>query len=234
MVRQHVKQVHDRRLEALAARATGFSAEPKAVEALGQFNEPYANRLLLEIANDLDTNPSVRLIAISYLGNHGAPYGAQIAQFLIPQESLHIREASISALLKITCSEDCILSVLHYQERLSYGEISAEQSLPQMRMSDEVRKNLRTEIDQLEQDVNRVLQSNERTTLKVLVRTYGLGGPAPSSFALKAARVLQPGTVCPLLQQSLHARRDQQQHGDQLTTALESVINTHCTGGSHA
>jgi hypothetical protein len=181
-VKRRANQLHYDQLENLALESSGFEAKAEAVEQLGHYDEEHANELLLKIAQDTDTNPSMRSIALSFLAKHHASVSKDIARLIIPQESLQIRQAATEALMEVGCPPECIRELLHYQERLFYGENTAEHMFEE-RTSDNVKQSVQGDAKKLNQEIRSLLQGNEQSTIDTLVREYGLGGIEPSKFA---------------------------------------------------
>jgi len=222
-------------LDELATRGSGFGANIEDVEQLGQNNDSHANALLFRIADDEDTNPGARVVALSYLAKHRAPYGAEVARLLIPQEAFAVRKAAVKALSQLNCSEQCVLEVLHYEERLFHGEQPVE-NLFLDSVSGKINEDVQGQEGELNRDIWRLLQSNDKIVIPVLVRTYGLGGIDPAKFALHAAENMPQASACALLRQSEVDRRSVLgKSNDQLSLSLTSAINEHCDekpGGS--
>ena len=224
-------------LDELARRGSGFGADVGNVEQLGQNNDSYANALLFRIADDPETNPGARIIALSYLAKHRAPFSTEIASLVIPQEAIAVRKAAVKALFQLNCSEQCVREILHYEERLFHGEPPAENlflTFPSGKIKDDVQ----AEEAQLNQEIWLLLKANEKTAVPVLVRTYGLGGIGPAKFALLAAQNMPQASVCALLRQSEVDRSSiLGKSNDELSLSLTSAINKHCDekpGGSPA
>jgi len=228
-VKRRADQRHYQELERLASQGSGFEAKAEPVEQLGQYNEAHANQLLLQIAQDTDTNPGMRSLAISYLAKHRASTSKEIARLIIPQESLEVRLAATEALMQLGCPSECIRELLHYEERLSYGEHTAEQVIDDRLASQKL-----PAATKLSQKIRLLFQQNDKSTADVLIQEYGLGGLEPAKFAVYFAQKMPPPSVCALLQQSADDRKNVLgKSSDDLSLLLRTVINKHCTAGNY-
>jgi hypothetical protein len=222
------RKVHQ--LHAIAKQARGFTANPVALERLAEETHPIVDRLILEIAQDTETNPTIRIAAVKQLGIRRAKVGAAIADLLRPQESLELREAVVDGLKEMECLEDCIRRVLHYKERLFYGEPTAEGMLASL-TAPTVRKSLDIDAKRVDAQLTDKLRSSSSTTTHVLVIVYGLGGAQPSKFSISVSQLLAPSDACPLLLRSSQERREIiDSDEDSLVTFIDDAVNRHCTG----
>ncbi|HSS98784.1 MAG TPA: HEAT repeat domain-containing protein, partial [Terriglobales bacterium] len=181
-----------------------------------------------------DTNPAMRSMAIMHLAKHQAPDSKEIARLVVPQESLEIRLVAIGALMQLGCPSECMREILHYQERLFYGENTSEQIFDKQPISEEAKQSLQANSIKLNQQIRLLLQKNEKSTIDVLVRVYGLGGLQPAKFAVQMTQQMPPPSVCVLLQQSANDRNSiLGKPSDDFSLFLNSVINKHCTGENH-
>jgi len=224
------KQRERQRLYTLAKEANGFSGNPTALEELAGETNPIVNDLLLDIAEDIETNPSIRIAAVKQLSRRHANVGTRIAELLRPQESLELREAIAEGLGHMECLEDCVRPILHYKERLFNKEPTAEQMLASS-VPPGVRDAVEEDARRLDEKLTERLRTSSSSTTHVLSVVYGLGGPQPAKFSVASSQSLPSADVCPLLLQSAQQRREfPVSDEDPLLTFIEEVVNRHCTG----
>jgi len=129
-----------------------------------------------------------------------------IAGLLRPQEILPIREAAAEYLEDGPCPEECIGRVLHYLERVWYGELNIENHTRYPASLADFGDRQRARDADLQKSVYvKLLQGLRRrgtATLQVMVDVYGLNTRAPSTFALAILPGIRPHGACQVLLES--------------------------------
>jgi hypothetical protein len=126
-----------------------------------------------------------------------------VARLLQPQQDLATRENVADVLAKTKCNLECNAYVLEYLERVSQGEPNLEDYLIEGEgADDDVTKAIAAEQQTLYAKLGSVLQRDKSQTLENLETIYGLGGLAPSAFAVQVVSRLGLKEACPLLAQS--------------------------------
>lgn len=193
------------RLEKLAlSPASGTASAGAAIKKLSAYRGSWPTDSLLSIATAdrefIDDRQDLAIHAVAIRGNAVAI--AQLSELLQPSNGLARREAVAKALVENVCNGQCVQSILHYLERYWSGQGEKEDITLLAMHSDD------PEIDKEEasvaEDLGKVLTRNERTTLDVLDRIYGLGSPAPSAFSLHVVESLHMRRACFLLSMSKH------------------------------
>ena len=192
------------RLEKLALSPLSGKASYEAITRIGTYRGSWAADSLLRIATTdrefIDDRQELAIQAVALRGNPVAL--AQLAELLQPSNGLARRAAVAKALVENVCSEQCAQSILHYLERYWSGQGEKEDiTLLAMHSKDaEIEKEEAT----VAEDLGKVLTRNDRATLTVLDRIYGLGSPAPSAFSLYIVDLLHMRRACLLLSMSKH------------------------------
>jgi hypothetical protein len=192
------------RLAEIALSPLSGKASYSAIGQLSTYRGSWATDSLLRIATAdrgfIDDRQELAIQAIAVRGDAAAL--AQLAKLLQPSIGLAMREAVAKALVENVCNEECAQSILHYLERYWSGQAKNEDITLLAMQSDD------PEIDREEasvaEDLGKVLTRNDRATLTVLDRIYGLGSPAPSAFSLHVVGSLHMRRACLLLSMSKH------------------------------
>jgi hypothetical protein len=202
----------NRQMDRLYAEAAGYPQSFRgtvqstdAVRRLATYRGRRATEMLLEIG--LGHGPLVwgdtQSEAINELGKRNDPGVAlAVANLLQPHEGLATRQAAATALQHLPCNTECVGSILHYLERVWRGDPNYEDRTVRPTGFQDVTASLQKEQQALYARLYRVLQREKLATLTNLVKIYGLGGDAPSAFALDLVSHLGLPEACPLLQQS--------------------------------
>ncbi|HMD33239.1 MAG TPA: hypothetical protein VKG84_15090 [Candidatus Acidoferrales bacterium] len=116
---------------------------------------------------------------------------------------METRQAAAEALRDLPCGSECVVSVLHYLERIASGESNSEDRWVPPPSVEEAIARMRKKSQQGAYDaLYSVLRNQKRETLTALAKVYGLGTPAPSVFALDLVSRAALPEACPLLLQS--------------------------------
>jgi hypothetical protein len=175
-----------------------------AISQLSAYRGFWATDSLLRIATAdrefIDDRQDLAIQAIAVRANPVAL--AQLATLLQPSNGLARREAVAKALVENACNELCAQSILHYLERYWCGQGKNEDiTLLAMHSNDgEIEKEEASVADNL----GKILTRNDKATLAVLDRIYGLGSPAPSAFSLHIVESLHLRRACLLVSVSKH------------------------------
>jgi len=145
----------------------------------------------------------VRVEVIRILGGRSssADVATRMAKLIQPHAPLAVRIAVADHLQDSRCEAECVLHVLHYMERLSYGERAWED------VGEDVGITLSEEKERLERQLTSLLLANKGFTLRVLEDIYGLtlnmespwSSPFPSKFAIQMTSRLKIVDACPIL-----------------------------------
>jgi hypothetical protein len=169
---------------------------------LARFRGWEAEELLLRVAS-----PKARFfdhrqeLAVQFLAKGKDPLVAErLSEYLKPQTALSLRSAVSKALQEMECDLTCTRSVLHYLERMSWGELNFEEAFEH---DPNLRSILRPEQDQVVNNLHQVLWKDQGVTIEVLTQDYGLGSDYPSRFALRLVASLKLKSACPALGKSL-------------------------------
>lgn len=129
-----------------------------------------------------------------------------IAGLLRPQEILPIREAAAEYLQDGPCPDECIARMLHYLERVWYGELNLEDRKRYPAsfgdFGDRQRARDRDRQESAYIKVLRALRRRGTATIRVMVDVYGLNTRAPSVFALAILPGIRPHDACQVLLES--------------------------------
>jgi len=185
----------------------GTSEAHTSVVQLASFHGEEATELLLCIASPRRTFLDRRQdLAVQLLAKRKDPQvAARLAEALNPQSALALRTAVAKALLDMECNRACTESVLHYLERMSWGELNVEEAFER---DPDLRFQLKPEQDEVVNKLQRVLWKDQGLTIDVLTDKYGLGSDYPSSFGLHIVEALNLRSACPALEKSSHATFD--------------------------
>jgi hypothetical protein len=185
-----------------------------AIRKLANHKSERVTNMLVAIAtrDDSDDPMSIGLSeeAIRALANRGdEKVGLQLAHLLQTKEVFAKRLAVAEALQQIRCNQECIGMVLHYLERICYGEPNSEnlsvllnKGMVDKKFQDTVETQINDDDKKLYDDLFSVLSKNERTTMIVLYHDYGLGSGLPTRFAISIAMKAKIGMACQLLLRS--------------------------------
>jgi hypothetical protein len=205
-------------IERLYAEAAGYpqffrgtAQSTEAVKKLATYRGQRVTEKLLEIA--LGQGPFIwgdtRTSAIRALEErNNSQVASAVADLLQPQEGLHTRQAAAEALLHLPCKAECIRSIMHYLERVWWGEPNYEDRDETVRppeFQNATATFLKSQQTLLYSSLYSVLQREKVETYANLVKVYGLGTDAPSPFALDLVSRLGMHEACPLLLQSQRA-----------------------------
>jgi hypothetical protein len=215
--------------QALSFDPTSSEDRIAAVRGLGEFQSGASTAYLLEIAlgeNPL-TSPEVREEAIKQLGRRGnQEIGIELSARLQLHEQLGMRTVLSRALQDVACNGTCVLSILHYLERICRGEPTFEDRFedPYPEITDSIRQEQRLVIESL----HKVLRKVPDVTLAKLVEVYGLASESPSAFALDLVQSLELREACPILQGDLERLTQSPMRGyraplAELRTALDGL-----------
>jgi hypothetical protein len=188
--------------------SSGVDSDPEkvtaAVRRIASYRGTHSTTLLLSIATAPPGSivpPVARSEAIGALGQRNDPEVATaLAALLQPWEDLDTRQDAAKAFQKLTCQEQCLLSVLHYLERIWRGEPNVEDRLifriPGQQEEEQQRQRLVYEA------LYSVLRKTAVPTVRDLVIVYGVGSEDPSPFALDLVARAQLREACPVLLRS--------------------------------
>jgi hypothetical protein len=206
-------QYRDRQIERLYAESAGLppffrgtTEAERAAKKLGTYRGQKVTSMLLNIALGRTPLrwPAIESTAIDALANRREPrLSESLAMLLQPQQPLPAREAAARALQKLPCDLACVESILHYLERISYGELNYEdRSTFPPGLSEGIKAGNQRDQEAVYQFLYTALRHERRNTLVVLAQVYGLGTDAPSKFALSLLSRMQLRDACPALLQS--------------------------------
>jgi len=194
-----------RALQALFSEAAGSSfhsseASSNAIKQLASHKDEQSTGFLLDIAtgNTQVQLDAMRIEAINALrGREGDKVAIGLASLFQPHNGLDVRTAAAESLQSRYCSQECVLLILHYLERISKGEQNTED-----RWTRSLDPDLPDKQKKLYQMLLSILRQQPHETVLVLRNTYGLGTAAPSTFALDLSTRIGFAESCPLLLQS--------------------------------
>lgn len=203
----------ERRMDEIYARATGGDTveAQAAVRELSTYQGTRSTHMLLDLAEGKVPLPwpDVQAEAIRALASRQDPsIPIALANLLQPHVSLRVRGAAAEALGKLPCTAECVGAVLHYLERLWWGEPNSEDGTkpPENPRIQEFYRNakagLAREQDGVYQALYGVLKRENRLTLENLVQIYGLGTAGPSKFALALVARIRLNEACPAVLRS--------------------------------
>ncbi len=204
-------QHREGRMEELFARAGGATFEGgdaslAAVRELGAYTGARSTQMLIAVAEGRVPLPwpTIQAEAVRTLASRRDPsVSRSVANLLQPHVSLPVREAAAQALKTLPCSRECVAAVLHYLERVWWGEPQPEDrgveptGPSSQALYRRVRARLAQEQEALYQDLYAVLRREEEFTLESLVQVYGLGTPEPSKFVLALTARMHLTGACP-------------------------------------
>jgi len=159
-----------------------------AVKKLGTYRGDRTTVMLLNIALGRTSFPwaDVQREAMNALAARRDPkISASLANLLQPHVISATRLAAADALQTLPCSGECIMSILHYLERVWQGEPNIEDRTTFPPGLDEgVKADLAKDQEVLYQKLYVVLRREARSTIEALCLVYGLGTDTPSRFSL--------------------------------------------------
>jgi len=187
--------------------------EIRLVRELGSCSGEHSTEFLLNIALDRKVRASeaARAEAIQVLGSRGNSSTAiTLSDLLQPHEEVGVRTAAATALERLPCIGECNRAVMHYLERLWWGELNQEERLsaPSALQAKHQLAIWRAEEEELRRILYSVLIRQKEETEHNLATIYGLGTPAPSGFAFVLASRLGLREACPLILESERAMHD--------------------------
>jgi hypothetical protein len=181
------------RIEALGRSALGNKSDVNTVKRLASYSGERSGEWLLLVASGAQ-NPENRLAALQALvARKDAARVSRLSEFVLPTETLPMRQAIANAIYQTGCSPECVKNILYYEERIWRGDRPAEMTdaNPPAGLS-EKEKELQTALDE-------ILRKNKPALGAVLEKIYGLAGPFPSPFAVDVVTRLGLTEACPLL-----------------------------------
>jgi hypothetical protein len=198
-------QRRDQSIQHLFAIATSGDSQQaqRAIEELGAIPGEDVSELLMRIASGEGdaavVHPTVS--AIQALANrHDDRFADDISMLVQPHEHQPVKLAAAIALRTLECRSSCIARLMHYLERMDAGELTREERRMPLRRLPQPERAETEFLNQIRQDVDKavyeVLRSHPVSTLETLQSVYGLGGPAPSIFALKLTADLDFRPAC--------------------------------------
>lgn len=147
--------------------------------------------------------PEAQTEAIRALGERRDPtISSALASLLQPHEGLNVRQAIAVALKDVPCKGECILSILHYLERIWRGDLNHEDRFVWSRDSEVIVADRLKDQQALYGALYSVLRQGKTETLEALIKLHGIGSSDPSPFALDLLPRLQLHEACPYLLQS--------------------------------
>ena len=207
-------QHRENRIERLYAEAAGIApyvrSSTEAQAAVGELAKYHGQRMtemLLNVALGRTRSlwQEVQCEAIEALAGRSESGPAEtLAALLQPQQPFPIRMATANALRKLPCGAGCIRTILHYLERVAWGEPNYEDRSisPPGEFGNGVMADIRKEQASLYEALYDVLRRNSRVTVLALDEVYGLGTDAPSTFALSLLTRTRLQDGCPALLES--------------------------------
>jgi hypothetical protein len=199
----------------------------EAIKKLDAYHGKRATDLLVRIAiADREFVDDRQDLAIRLTGEKNDPSAlATLASLLQPHIELGRREAVAKALQKSICTTECVLSILHYEERLWCCH-SDQESVLALISDQSTRSYIEKEHGEMLALLDTALVRNGPSTVQVLRDVYGLGSPSPSPFALHVVASLHLCRACPALAKSEHQLLDSSQK-DEIEGLLKDL---NCTG----
>lgn len=177
----------------------------EAVERIAAYHSARSKRMLIDIA--LGRSPylvpgQTQTAAMRILAESNDPEVAdELVKLLYPHIGFGSRIEAAAALQKLPCRQQCINSILHYLERVWWGEKNSEDNFiypPKDNSPAEIKQ----EQQQLYRNLYSVLEKEHSETLKSLATTYGFGTDSPSPFALDLISRLNISEACDMLMES--------------------------------
>ena len=181
-----------------------------AVKILATYRGQRSLSMLLEIASRQNPlAPEAQTEAIKALSRRKDPQiGATLASLLQPQEALETRKTVAVALQNSVCKRECILSTLHYLERIWRGEPNFEDRWLLAPGNERVLASYRVGQQAIYDDLYAVLRREKKETITTLMNVYGFGSIVPSPFALDLLSRLNFQEACPYLLESERQLKD--------------------------
>lgn len=182
----------------------GSQQAADAVRKLATYRGQRSTDYLLALA--VQTNvlaPEAQTEAIRALRDrHDPRIAPALAALLQPHEGLDVRRSAASALQNLPCKGECIVSILHYLERIWGGGLNHEDRRVRPSGFEEVTASLAKDQQALYSTLYSVLQREKLETVGALIKLHGLGTSDPSAFALDLLARLQIQEACPYLLES--------------------------------
>jgi hypothetical protein len=188
----------------------GSQEAADAVRRLATYRGQRSTEYLLALA--VQTNvlaPDVQTEAIRALRERNDPTIAPaLAALLQPHEGLKVRQSAATALQGLPCKGECIVSILHYLERMWRGDLNYEDRWVDSAGADHRNVDLKAEQESVYAALYAVLRRERMETLGGLIKLHGIGTTNPSAFALDLLARLQIQEACPYLLQSDRQLKD--------------------------
>lgn len=182
----------------------GSQEAADAVRRLATYRGQRSTEYLLALA--VQTNvlaPDVQTEAIRALRERNDPTIAPaLAALLQPHEGLKVRQSAATALQGLPCKGECIVSILHYLERMWRGDLNYEDRWVDSAGADGRNVDLKPEQESVYAALYSVLRREKFETVGALIKLHGLGSSDPSAFALDLLARLQIEEACPYLMES--------------------------------
>lgn len=205
IVQRNRAQAIERLFQEAAGYTPYFRDSKRSLEAarrLAKYRNERTDELLLQLALGQGpfVSPETREEALRSLRGRTDPVISEtMAKSLQPHVGLRTREAIGTALSEMTCDDECIRSILHYLERISRGDLNEEDRAIFPPGAEDLQAEQTKEETVLYQNLRRILEKHEDSTLNNLMTIYGLGSDNPSKFALDLVSQMHYQQACPLL-----------------------------------
>jgi hypothetical protein len=182
------------------------------VAKLDSYHGKRASDLLVRIAMaDREFVDDRQDLAIRMIAERDDPEAlTALTGLLQPHVELARREAVARALQKGICANECVRSILHYEERLWCCHLDKESVLALIN-DQSTRSQIEKEHDEMLALLDAALVRNGSATVQVLRDVYGLGSPDPSPFTLHVIESLHLRRACPALAKSEYQLLDSSQ-----------------------
>jgi hypothetical protein len=229
MLRLHAQAVGD------PGYVDGTPQAQDAVRKLATYRGEKASRMLADVA--LGRGPLVwpqaRREAIKALAKReGRDAELALACLLQPHEGIAVRRDAAAVLQGRSCGLECVELVLHYLERVWWGELNYEDRTIFPPGTEALRADQQSEQQALYSDLYSILRRERAETIVALTNVYGLGTDDPSPFALALLSRIQLNEACPLLEQSaeLISKRAGQFYKAPTSELNSAVTSLKCLG----
>ncbi|HKS83721.1 MAG TPA: hypothetical protein VJR23_19620 [Candidatus Acidoferrales bacterium] len=178
------------------------------IEQIGKSSDKRATQFLVNLTLDGGVPFDSREAAARVLASKKDPsISADLASLLQPQTSESLRHAVAAAILPLPCSRECVKDVLHYLERMWWGESNSEDvvtdSPPTKQLLESDPELVKQQIadvqaqqKELVSQLENVLVRNRGETIAVLEQVYGLGSFHPAPFAVHMVVDLKLSEAC--------------------------------------
>jgi hypothetical protein len=172
----------------------GTAEQLRAVEFLSSRKDSRTTRELIAVLSDERTRPDTRVLVASALrGRHELQVSIALSETMQLHTAPALRQEAVKALQGLSCTGLCTKNLLHYMERLWWGEHPSELLSPWKPESEQYFKRLEAEVLS---GVEQILLANRAATIEQLRKIYGLGSSGPSVFALHVVQVLNFHEAC--------------------------------------